>query len=119
MSPKTGHQGLASLNVALIGQSTHFAPGQSTASFGSGITVNGTTVTDATHATANITIAANAPLGTRDVMVTTGIEQGAAINAFTVTPAPLLTLVVPNKGQPGTNLHVTVKGQFTHFVAGM
>ncbi len=120
--PNTGYQGLASLNVALTGQTTHFVQGQSTASFGNGITVNGTTVTDATHATANITIAANAQLGARDVAVTTGGEVAGVVNGFTVTPAPptpLLTLVVPNKGQPGANLRVTVKGQFTHFVPGV
>jgi YVTN family beta-propeller protein len=118
VSPNTGYQGLASLNVALTGQSSNFVQGQSTASFGNGITVNATTVTDATHATANITIATNAQVGARDVMVTTGSEVAAAINAFTVTPAPLLTLLVPNKGQLGANLSVTVKGQFTHFVQG-
>ncbi len=120
--PNTGSQGLASLTVALTGQTTHFVQGQSTASFGAGITVNNTTVTDATHATANITIAANAQLGARAVTVTTGGEVASLVNAFTVTPAPplpLLTLVVPNRGQPGANLRITVKGQFTHFVPGV
>jgi YVTN family beta-propeller protein len=119
VSPNNGSQQLANLNVALTGQTTHFVQGQSTASFGSGITVNGTTVTDATHATANITIPLNAQLGARDVTVTTGDEVAGLVNAFTVTQAGLLTLVVPNSGQPGANLRIAVKGQFTHFVLGV
>jgi bacillolysin len=117
--PDNGYQGLANLNVALLGQGTHFVQGQSTASFGSGITVNGTSVTDTAHATANITIPLNAQLGARDVTVTTGDEVAGLVNAFTVTQAGLLTLVVPNSGQPGANLRIAVKGQFTHFVPGV
>ena len=118
VSPTNGYQGSVNLNVSLTGDTTHFVQGQSTANFGGGITVNSTTVTDATHVTANITIGANAQLGNRDVLVTTGSEVAAASHVFTVTPASLLTLVVPSKGQPGANLSVTVKGQFTHFVQG-
>lgn len=44
------------------------------ASFGDGITVNSTTVSDPTHASANITISGPATAGTRDVNVITGDE---------------------------------------------
>ncbi|PKQ27429.1 MAG: hypothetical protein CVT63_08040, partial [Candidatus Anoxymicrobium japonicum] len=70
--PTSGAQG-QTMNVDIVGTDTAFGAG-STASFGADITVNSTTVTDATHATANITIGAGAAAGTRDVNVTTGGE---------------------------------------------
>jgi bacillolysin len=118
VTPNVGYQGQVNLNVAVTGDSTHFVQGQSFATFGPGITVNSTTVTDATHATVNVTIASNAALGARTVIVTTGAETAAALNAFTVTRPPILIQVVPNRGQPGANLNVVVTGQLTHFAQG-
>ena len=118
VSPNTGARGRTNLDVALTGESTHFIQGQTMASFGPGITVNSTTVTDATHATANVSIDVNAALGFRDVLATTGGELAAMSNGFSVVPSPLLTLVLPNRGLPGQNLNVAIKGQLTHFVQG-
>ena len=118
IAPNTAIQGQANVDVVLVGQSTTFAQGQTTASFGPGVTVKSTTVTDATHATVNITIASNAPLGARDVVLSTANEVALATNAFSVAAPPVLTLVAPNKGQPGVTLNVAIKGQFTHFAQG-
>jgi hypothetical protein len=69
------------LDVAITGTQTNFVNGVSAATFsGTGITVNSTTVANATQATANITIAAGAAPGLRDINVTTGAE----------TPNPLV-----------------------------
>ena len=121
VSPNSGQQGQANLNVAVTGQFTHFVQGQTAAGFGAGITVNSTTVTDATHATANVTIAAGAALGTRTVTLTTNSETAVLANGFTVTPGtPVITLVAPNSGPQGqANLNVAVTGQFTHFAQGV
>jgi YVTN family beta-propeller protein len=63
------------VEVHMTGAYTNFLGGTLRATFsGSGITVNSTTVTDTTHATANITVAADAKLGARDVNVITGAE---------------------------------------------
>ena len=57
VGPNIGRAGRARAGPsALTGQSTHFVQGLTAANFGAGITVNGITVTDATHATANISI---------------------------------------------------------------
>ena len=118
VTPATGRQGRVGLNVSLTGSGSHFAQGVTTASFGAGIAVNSVTVTDATHAIVNITIASNAALGSRDVSLTTGSELAAALNAFTVAPAALLTLA-PNRGQPGqSHLAVAITGTLTSFVEG-
>jgi len=87
VSPGSEMQGQA-LDVSITGSNTSFTGGTSVAAFGSGITVNSTTVTDATHATANITISDNAATGARDVNVTTGSETPKALSGgFTVTEA--------------------------------
>lgn len=73
-NPTWGAQG-QTIDVAITGADTHFVNTTSVATFsGTGITVNSTTVTDPTHATANITIAAGAAPGLRDVNVTTNAE---------------------------------------------
>ena len=90
------------LNVNIVGTNTHFVNGTSTATFsGTGITVNSTTVTDATHATANITISPSAPTGPRDVNVITGSETPTPLTGgFTVNPAAGLavTSITPASG---------------------
>ena len=121
ISPNAGQQGQTNLNVVITGQFTNFINNTSVASFsGTGITVNSFTVGDATHATANITIAANAALGARTVTVTTNAQVVSLANCFTVTAGtPILTLINPNNGQQGeVNLDVAITGQFTHFVNG-
>ncbi len=75
--------------MAITGYSTHFVQGQTSASFGSGITVQSTTVTDATHATATVTIAPDAALGSRDVIMTTGAEIAAKVSGFSVSLSPV------------------------------
>ena len=116
--PNTGAQAQAGLTVGITGQSTHFVQGVTFANFGAGITINGLAVTDSTHALMNISIAPTAALGPRDLLITTGSELAGGFNLFTVVPSPLLLQLVPNRGQPGANLLVAVKGQLTHFAAG-
>jgi hypothetical protein len=88
------------LDVNITGVGSNFANGTSVASFsGTGITVNSTTVTNATHATANITIAAGAAPGARDVTVTTGTSRPTKAGAFTVKAMHTLTT---NPGAHGT-----------------
>jgi len=86
MSPASGQQG-GTLTVWLTGDTTyltHFANGQSVASFGSGITVSSLTVTDATHATASIAIDPLAAVGPRAASIVTGTETAVSVNAFNV-----------------------------------
>jgi hypothetical protein len=88
VTPNTGAQGTTISSVAIVGTSTNFVNGTSVGSFsGTGITVNTTTVSDATHATLNITIAGGATLGARDVTVTTGAEVATMTSGFTVSAA--------------------------------
>ena len=104
VTPPTGRQGRVGLNVSLTGSGTHFAQGETTASFGAGIAVNSVTVTDATHAIVNITIASNAALGSRDISLTTGSELASALNGFTVAPGRALDVrAKPRSARPVTS----------------
>ena len=119
VTPNNGLQGQTLASVAVVGQSTNFVNGTTVAGFGAGITVNSTTVTDATHATVSITIQASATPGARTVTMTTGTEAATLANAFTVVGRPVVTSVTPNNGLQGQTLaSIAVVGQFTHFANG-
>jgi hypothetical protein len=100
VNPASGVVG-QTLDVTVSGVNTNFVNGTSVMSFGdTAITVNTTTVTSPTTATANITISGTAPPGFRDVFVTTEDEVAAAINGFNV-----LGGVVPSTAEPPTMLY--------------
>ena len=99
-SPLSGAQG-QTLTVNLTGNGTHWVAGQTTASFGGEISVNGANpgqygsinVTSPTAATAQITISPTAALAPRTISVSvpygSGTEVVTAVDAFKVTaPAP-------------------------------
>jgi hypothetical protein len=118
LNPATGGQG-NSLTVAVTGSQTNFANGVTTASFGGGISVTGLTVTDALHATVNITIPTSTAVGAYDVSLITGGEVATILGGFTVTSGgAVLSVVNPPTGTQGTTLNVNLTGQFTNFVNG-
>jgi hypothetical protein len=84
VSPTSGQQSQTLVAVAIAGQNTSFTQGTTAASFGLGITVTGLTVTSPTAASANVLIASNAALGSRNVTMTTGSEVATLTGAFTV-----------------------------------
>ncbi|MGC2234928.1 MAG: VWA domain-containing protein [Pyrinomonadaceae bacterium] len=87
ISPAQGNRG-QTLNVTITGENTNFVNGTSVANFsGSGIAVNSTTVNSTTSATINITIAPDAALTFRDVIVTTDSEVASNLSSFQILPA--------------------------------
>ncbi|MBI1808143.1 MAG: M36 family metallopeptidase [Ignavibacteria bacterium] len=87
--PGTAYQG-DSLTIAITGSNTHFETGTSDVSFsGSGITVLAVRVLSPTQIEADLQIDPLAPLGYRDVFVTTGVEVATALNAFNVASPPV------------------------------
>lgn len=121
VTPRSGAQG-ATVPVTI--QGIGFATGM-TVAFGTGVSVADLVVVDADTATATLTIAADAPVGLRNV---TGVNAAGTLNAtlvggFEVTGGgpPVdpfaLTRVVPPSGYVGTTMQVTLQG--TGFAAGM
>lgn len=84
VAPSIGAAG-QSLTVTVTGMNTGFEDGVSIGAFGGdGVTVNSTTVTSTTVAVLEITIAASAANGFRDIVVTTGAEEAALLDGFEV-----------------------------------
>ena len=119
VSPINANQG-ATLSVTVNGQSTSFAAGVTSASFGSGITVNSVVVNSATSATANITIDPAAVVGVRTVTMTTNSQVAVGNGLFTVQAGvPQVLSVTPNTINVGATETVTITGSFTDFQSGV
>src|ERR1019366_628408 len=83
------------------------------------ITVNSYSVQNSTTVTANITIASNATLSARDVIITNADTQtGTLAGAFTITSgAPVPVSISPSPITPCGTFNVTVTGtNFTPLV---
>src|SRR5438132_1554949 len=125
MTPNRGQQG-QTITVTIIARDTQFIPGVTEAKFGDGISVGGgaegdfgpVTVTSPTGATAQITIADDADLDERNVVVRTRQERIPLKDAFTVTPAPVRMTVAPDRGRQGETLTITIDGANTQFRQG-
>ena len=91
---------------------TGFAAGAVVSFSGLGVTVNSTTVNSATQITVNITIAAGAATGARDVTVTNadaGLD--AQIGAFTVNATPTVASTSPaGRGQGAVSQNILITG---------
>jgi 6-phosphogluconolactonase (cycloisomerase 2 family) len=115
ISPTSGVQG-TTITVTVTG--TNFIAGgtNALAPSGTGVTVSDVNVTSTTSATARVTIAADAPLGTRTFTLTTAAGASGTLT-FTILPAsPTLTSLSPATVVEGTTVTETLTG--TNFVAG-
>ncbi len=126
-SPVTGAQAQTNITVNVTGAFTHFVNGNTTASFGAGITVNSVTVSDSMHAAVSLSIQPTALVGQRDIQIITNLTGGAQevavkSGAFTITAGPAaisaVTPVTPAAVHQGDNGDVvTITGSATHFTA--
>lgn len=116
MSPSSGLPG-QTMDVRLIGNSTHWDPVSSQITFGAGINVvPGTfSVTSPTSAIVTISIDPAATGGYRTVYVDTGSEEETT-NFDVVIATPSLAIVDPGSGLQGAQgLTVNVIGNYTTF----
>ncbi|MCX7556158.1 pre-peptidase C-terminal domain-containing protein [Xanthomonadaceae bacterium JHOS43] len=118
ITPAAAAQGTS---VEVIAAGTGFTAG-TTFDFGSGITVTRVVRSGTTSARVNLTIAAAASVGTRNVKAMQGgsTQTATLANGFRVTAAPAgefsVTSVTPSTLQQGTTREVTVAGR--NFTAG-
>ena len=109
LNPNALSQGVSG-DIVITGSG--FASGASASFPGTGITVNSTRFDSATQLTANITVAADAAIGTSDVTIANP-DGGAATKtaAFTVNPGPMLSSLNPSAlGQGASNQNVVITG---------
>ena len=84
-TPASGKRGRQRA-VAIVGENTSFAAGVTTVSFsGTGVTVEGLTVTGPTSLLAIVSVSRTAALGFRDITATTGTETAVLLSSFNVT----------------------------------
>ncbi|MGA3371748.1 MAG: Ig-like domain-containing protein [Terracidiphilus sp.] len=106
-------------NVVITGEFTTFQAGFLSVSFGSGVTTNFISNVSLTQLTANITVASNATVGSRDITVTANGTPLTLSGGFNVTAGtPVITQINPSFGNPNTTaLSVTITGQYTNWTA--
>jgi hypothetical protein len=109
---KLGQGGTRTLTV----NGTNFQSGATTSVSGTGVTVVSTTFVSSIKLTIKVKAAATAPVGTRDVTVTTGGGSATCTGCLTINPAPAPTSTSPNRGARGVTLNVDVLG--SNFRAG-
>src|SRR6266446_7938584 len=126
ITPTGGRRG-ATITVTIVGRNTNFLQGVSEAKFGDGISVGDgdagdfgpVTVTSASRATAQLTIADDADLDEHNLTVRTRQDRVSLKDAFTVSDVPLRFTVSPDRGRQNETLTVTITGQNTHFQNGI
>ncbi len=107
INPAQGNQE-TTFNVTVTGT---YLTGASEVRLGTGIVVNSFTVLSPSQITANISLAAGAEIGARDVSVTTPGGSFALPNSFTVKQAlPTITSISPDNGSQGATIIVTIRG---------
>jgi hypothetical protein len=108
ISPDRDRQDVT-LNVTISGTDLTWA---SDVSLGPGISVNSFNVLSSTQITANITIAADAETGKRDVTVTTPLGSISLPGSFTVKQTlPSITSISPTQGNQEMSLTITIDGK--------
>jgi hypothetical protein len=107
VSPDQGRQG-ATLNLSIGGANLS---GASTVQLGQGIAVNSFNVLGSGQISVNISIAADAASGPRDLTVIAASGKITLPTAFTVKQAaPVVASLSPQQGNQDTTLIVTIKG---------
>ncbi len=111
VNPSAGGRGV-STSVTITG--TGFVQGVTTVNFGTGITVSSIVMSSATKLTANVFVARDATLGSRDITVSNPAPGGGSATlsgGFAVqNPVPTVTNATPGTGVLGQTLAVTVTG---------
>jgi Malectin domain/Chitobiase/beta-hexosaminidase C-terminal domain len=117
-SPNTGMQSQLNLPVVLSG--TNFLPGP-VCSFGAGITVNSCIYNSATQITANISISANATVGTNTISITDTDGQIATLPggfSIALNTSPFSPILVNAGGPSYTDSQAQAWGADKNFSGG-
>jgi len=107
VSPNTLGQG-GTRNVKVKGN--NFQPGATASVSGTGLSVLSTSFVSSTKLSVKLQAASGAPVGARDVTVTTGGGSATCTGCLTIDPAPAPTSTSPNSGARGATLNVDIFG---------
>jgi hypothetical protein len=110
VSPSSRAEGASNQTITVKGKNFLNGAGLGVSFSGSGITVNSTSFVSSTEVTANVTIASNAPTGSRTLTVKNP-DTTSASSTFTVNAGPTVSSVNPtSRGQGASKATVTIKG---------
>jgi hypothetical protein len=121
----TGGPSVSSVSPNALGQGgtrtltvngANFQSGATASVSGTGVTVVSSTFVNSSTLTIKVRAAATAPVGKRDVTVTSGGQSATCTACLTIHAAPAPTSTSPNQGARGTTLSVDVLG--SNFRAG-
>ena len=122
----TGGPSVSSVSPNALGQGgtrtltvngANFQSGATASVSGTGVTVVSSTFVNGSTLTIKVRAAATAPVGKRDVTVTSGGQSATCTACLTIHAAPAPTSTSPNQGARGTTLSVDVLG--SNFRAGV
>jgi hypothetical protein len=116
LTPPVGGQG-QSIDVLFEASQSYFEYGNSTATFGDGVTVESLTVQDGWTMTARIAIDADAELGLRDVDLTVGSSSSSLVDSFEVIDQSFS--VNPDTAKMGETVDVDMLGVNTEWTGGV
>jgi hypothetical protein len=107
VSPNTlGQAGTRTLTI----NGSNFQSGATASVSGTGVTVVSTTFVSSIKLTVKVKAAATAPIGSRDITVTTGAGSATCTGCLTINAAPVVTSTSPNRGARGATLNVDILG---------
>ncbi|MDY6834572.1 MAG: LamG-like jellyroll fold domain-containing protein [Chloroflexota bacterium] len=109
VSPNSALQG-STIDIAIIGTDFTDVTG---ISCGTGVSVNSYTIDNPTQISANISIAGETSVGSRDIAVMTDTLDAILENGFTVVAAPVIpsiSAINPTSGVQGTIIDLTITG---------
>jgi hypothetical protein len=116
MNITSGLQG-TTVNATLAG--THFLAGETTVNVsGSGVTASMVNVTSQTSLAVKLTVDSSAPIGPRNISVTTpsGTSNSLTFTVKDAAGSPTITTLTPASAEPGSMVTVTIVG--TGFISG-
>lgn len=113
--------------ITVTGENTHFAAGTTTASFGDGVEVLGVVVNSPTEAVVTIRTAADANVGFRNVVMTSGSETAVLLQGLFVGPTASGNVKATFKGTTltlkgdteGNAVQITKNGEGQFVVTGL
>ncbi len=118
ITPASVQQGASAVSVALTGLFTTWDVTTTVAFSDVGLTVTNINVSSATALTVILDVSGTAPLGLRDLLVTTGSEVALSTGGLRVTALSYVSAVSPSRATQGQSLTLEVMGANTVFAAG-
>lgn len=120
LAPTNAQQGRPA-TIAITGRNTAFVQGETTATFGEGVTVDTLLVSSPTQAVATVSVSATAPVGIRQMRVQSGGQEIPSVVAFRIEPGAAIVrgrLVDSFTGEPLAGVRVTVNGTNASAITG-